>query len=115
MDLNFIRNYSGFRYFLLGKIDKPSKPFMERLADKLDYEMVTIPIKKTDENKLLIEKFKEDFFSSLEEHVSAYENDTSKVYLKDYGKTSSIDDAISEVDISENLFGDEKIDIEDLF
>jgi len=115
-DLGFNISYSGFRYFMQGRKQVPSKKLMENLCDNIGYELIVIPIKKNDIKAEEIKSSLEStFFSDLDSYLKKYEKDPARVYAKDFGKESSVANAIKAFSMEDTFDPNEKIDVSDLF
>ena len=115
-DLDFNVSYSGFRYFMQGRKNIPSDALMTSLCDNMEYELVTIPIKKNNEQQAIKEQLENQFFGDLDVYLKKYGDDPVRSYVKDVSGESSVSNAIDAFSI-EDVFADhdEKIDINDLF
>jgi len=114
-DLGFNISYSGFRYFMQGRKDTPSKKLMEGICDKIGYELVIIPIKKDTEQQQIKESLENKFFTDLNDYLKKYEDDPTRTYSKDFGKESSVAKAIEAFSTEAAFDPNEKIDVSDLF
>jgi len=113
-DLGFNISYSGFRYFMQGRKQTPSKKLMESICNNIGYELIVIPVKLDEENQKLKDKMENTFFMDLDEYLKKYENDPVRVYSKDFGGESSVAKAL-EAFKEEDFDPNEKIDVSDLF
>jgi len=112
-DLGFSSYYSGFRYFMQERANRPSKILMEVLCDNMGYEYIIMPIRKTEDEQEKKEELFQFFFDDLEEYLKKYERDVSRIYTKDFGDESSIASAVEA--FTKDELKDEKIDVSDLF
>jgi len=74
--INISSSYLGFRYFLSGKQEKMGEKSLNAILDKLGYDLVIVPVKKTETGELdpaNMEKIKdisEEFFTDLEKFIA---------------------------------------------
>jgi hypothetical protein len=114
-DLGFNNSYSGFRYFMQDRKSKPSQKLMEKLCDRMNYDYVTIPVKRDPESQAKLQELEDQYFKDLEDYLKEYENDETRVYVKNYGKESTVASAIEAFSKEETFNEQEKIDVSDLF
>jgi hypothetical protein len=112
-DLEIQNNHTGLRYFLQEKKDKPSMTVMEKLCEKIDYQMMVIPV-KNGSNSEEIKKLHTSFFEDLDKYLEKYAGEKERVYTKKFGERSAIADATRAFDDSE-VPDEVKIDVSDLF
>jgi len=112
-DLRLNISYSGFRYFMQGRKPRPSKELLHRLCENMDYEYITIPIKKNAKGEYYKSQLIEDFFEDLDTYLKKYADDPTRTYSKEFGKESSTATAIAAFSLDEKLT--EKIDLSDIF
>jgi hypothetical protein len=114
-DLGFNISYSGFRYFMQGRKQTPSKKLMEGMCDSMGYELVVIPIKLDEENQKIKDSLENKFFLDLDDYLKKYEDDPARVYSKDFGKESSVAKALEAFSSDTSFDPNEKIDVSDFF
>ena len=119
MDLN--TSYSGFRYFMQDRNPTPSKHLMENLCDNMEYDLITIPIKRSSDQKEIRAKLEETFFGDLDTYLEKYGDDPARVYSKKNSNSSSASAieafAAPTPDVFDTEAGEKspKIDVSDLF
>ena len=114
-DLGFNISYSGFRYFMQGRKPTPSKKLMESICANMGYELTVIPIKNTPEHQKLKNVLEDQFFVDLNEYLKKYEGDPTRTYSKEFGKESSVANALAAFSTEAAFDPNEKIDVSDLF
>jgi len=114
-DLGFNISYSGFRYFMQGRKDIPSKDLLHKLCDQMEYEYITIPVKLDQSNQDLKEKITTQFFLDLDRYLKKYEGDQTRIYAKEFGNESSVAKAISAFADEEKFKPEDKVDLSDIF
>ena len=113
-DLGFNISYSGFRYFMQGRKDIPSKELLRKLCDEMEYEYITIPVKLDTDNQALKDKISDQFFLDLEKYLKKYDGDQTRIYAKEFGGESATAKAISAF-AQEKFIPDDKVDLSDIF
>jgi hypothetical protein len=113
-DLGFNISYSGFRYFMQGRKDLPSKDLLNRLCSEMNYEYITIPIKLDEKNQHKKQELEDQFFLDINTYLSKYKDDQMRIYAKEFGTESSVAKAISAFS-EEEIKPDDKIDLSDIF
>jgi len=111
-ELGVNTSYSGFRYFMQGRKPEPSTTFLKKVCSNIDYEYIQIPIKLTDDGQKYKEELINQFLIDLEKHLDKYSGDKSRIYVKDFGKTSVVSSAVEA--FSQDI-NDDLMDIDDLF
>jgi len=114
-DLGFNISYSGFRYFMQGRKNIPSKKLLDNLCSNMEYEYIMIPIKKDPSGLDAKIKLQEVFFKDLDKYLEKYASDPARVYSKEFGKESSVATAIAAFAADEAFDPNERIDMSDLF
>jgi hypothetical protein len=114
-DLGFNISYSGFRYFMQGRKDTPSKKLMENLCNEMGYELITLPVKIEPEQQKLKDNLENSFFLDLDNYLKKYEDDPSRIYSKEFGKESSVAKALEAFASEEEYDPNKKIDVSDIF
>ena len=80
-DIGLPSNYSGYRFFMLGRKDRPSIGLIDNLSAKLGYKYVTIPIQNTIEGDKLIKEANEAFFEDLDNYIEKFKDDKPRIYM----------------------------------
>jgi len=114
-DLEFNVSYSGFRYFMQDRKSIPSNTLMNNLCNNMDYEYVTIPIKKSADQQAIKESLENHFFGDLDSYLKKYEDDPTRVYTKDLVDSSIVGGAVEAFSVEDVFDIDDKITTSDLF
>lgn len=114
-DLGFNISYSGFRYFMQGRKPTPSKKLLENMCANMEYEYITIPVKLDEDQQAIKQALEDKFFGDLDLYLKKYENDPSRIYSKEFGKESSVANAIAAFSTEDVFDPNEKVDYSDIF
>jgi len=115
-DIGLPSNYSGYRFFMLGRKSRPSLGLLNKMADKLDYKYVTLPIPNTIEGDKLIQESKEMFLEDLEKYIDKFKDDKPRIYMSKVTGHSVLGEMFE--DESQDDFGlsvDDDVSADDLF
>ena len=113
-DLGFNNSYSGFRYFMQNRKGTPSMKLMNKLCNNMDYDFITIPVKRDPTSKALQAQLEDEFFKDLDKYLEQYQKDEPRIYTKHYGTESTVASAIEAFSEDEET-KTTKIDVSDLF
>ncbi len=115
-DVGFNHSYIGFRYFLQGRNEAPSPRFMANLSEELDYDYITIPVKRDEDHRKITDTFYNEFTSDLEVYLERYEGDTVRTYTKNREGEGSVSKVIAAFEVEKDLLDPTKqLDVSDLF
>jgi len=73
-DMELPTSYLGIRYFLSGKQDKIGEKGLDKIIDKLGYEMILVPV-KTEEDKAEAIKLQDKFITDLDQYLDKFKGD----------------------------------------
>jgi len=73
-DMELPLSYLGIRYFLSGKQDKIGEKGLEKIIDKLEYEMILVPV-KTEEDKIEAIKLQDKFIADFNQYLDKFKDD----------------------------------------
>jgi len=73
-DMGLPLSYLGIRYFLSGKQDKIGEKGLEKIVDKLGYEMILVPV-KNEEDKEEAVKLQDKFIADFDQYLDKFKND----------------------------------------
>ena len=114
-DMNLNTSYSGFRYFMQDRNAEPSTQLMEKLCENMEYDLITIPVKRSADQQLIKQNLENTFFQDLDTHLEKYGDDPARTYVKHEG-SSSVTAAATQAFSTDDTFDTvEKIDVSDLF
>ena len=100
-DLGLPGTYLGIRYFLTGKQEKIGDKGLNAILQKMDYELIMVPVKKDSPDKEILLQFQDKFFTDLEDYLTKFENDTRRERVKYSEENNVIEDKLKELDTSD--------------
>jgi len=122
-DIGLKPSYLGIRYFLAGKQEKIGSKGLEKILEKMGYELKLVPVKKDSEAKAKAEELQNIFFEDLDEYLKKFENDearTPQIRINPEESSTAIEENLQNLDTSKPIEVDGQaidmgIDINDLF
>jgi hypothetical protein len=73
-DMELPLSYLGIRYFLSGKQDKIGEKGMDKIIDKLGYEMILVPV-KSEEDKIKAIELQDKFVADFDQYLDKFKDD----------------------------------------